>query len=613
MLEELQLDDAAPWKKRYRADAITYTAIAAQAPTRGLASSKRTGVYQLYTWNVPSGELTQITDRPDGKMFGSIDPQGRHIYYLDDKQGDEIGHIVRVPFEGGEKEDVTPELPPYPAQFVRFSASGNMLGLNVGSPEGMQLYAIDMDPDGTLGAPRLLHQSKPMTQGPVLSHGGELAVLASTARSGSHQFSLLAFDMASGEQIAELWDGEGTSLAPVCFSPVPGDMRLLATSNQTGVERPLLWNPRTGERVDFPLETLQGPVEPLDWSQDGRRILFRNFKQAVEHFYLYDLETHVVTKLNSPRGSSGHFAAYFGPGGDIFMPLETSTQPAHVVVLDGQTGVQKDVALAAGEVPPGHPWRSVTFTSSDGEEIQGWLAVPEGEGPFPTILETHGGPSSVELETFSPSSQAWVDHGFAYLTINYRGSTTFGREFQEKINGQLGYWEVEDMVAARQWLIDEGLAAPDQVFLTGWSYGGYLTLQALGTKPDLWAGGMSGIAIADWAVMYEYQAETLRGYQVALFGGTPDEKPEAHASSSPITYVEDVQAPVLIIQGRSDTRTPPRPIELYEERMRALGKPIQVHWFDTGHVGSFSDAEEGIRHQEIMLRFTYRLLAGDFD
>jgi dipeptidyl aminopeptidase/acylaminoacyl peptidase len=214
----------------------------------------------------------------------------------------------------------------------------------------------------------------------------------------------------------------------------------------------------------------------------------------------------------------------------------------------------------------------------------------------------------VATESFSPGSQAWLDHGFAFLTINYRGSTTFGKAFEEQIWGDLGHWEVEDMVAARNWLVEQGIARPDEILLTGWSYGGYLTLMGLGKRPDLWAGGMAGIAIADWAIQYEDTADVLRGYQVALFGGTPEQKPELYAASSPISYAERVSAPVLIIQGRNDTRTPARPIEMYEAKLKALGKQIELHWFDTGHLGSFAQTELAIKHQEIMLRFAYRVL-----
>jgi len=117
---------------------------------------------------------------------------------------------------------------------------------------------------------------------------------------------------------------------------------------------------------------------------------------------------------------------------------------------------------------------------------------------------------------------------------------------------------------------------------------------------------MAGIAIADWATMYEDQADTLRGYQRALFGGTPQEKPEAHRDSSPITYAGAVRAPVLVIQGSNDTRCPPRQMRLYEDVMRQQGKDIQIHWFEAGHGSNAVDQQ--IEHMEILLRFAYRVL-----
>ncbi len=224
------------------------------------------------------------------------------------------------------------------------------------------------------------------------------------------------------------------------------------------------------------------------------------------------------------------------------------------------------------------------------------------------ILEMHGGPTDVETETAHPLSQAFLDHGFAYLTINYRGSTTFGREFQEKILGDIGHWEMEDMVAARDWLVAQGIARPDSVLLHGGSYGGYLTLLGLGMHPDLWAGGIAGIPIADWAMVYEDASGSLRAYDVELFGGTPEDKPEQYAVSSPINYAENIKAPVFIIHGRNDTRCPARQVEIYEATLKALGKDIELHWFDAGH--GTGNLEQIIEFVELMLKFAYRVLKG---
>lgn len=598
-----QLDPDAPWKRRFRVPQ-TYTQIARANPARGLVSSNRSGVFQLYAWDVPTGALTQLTHVPTGKPWGVISPDGRFVYYLRDEGGNELGHWVRVPFEGGDPEDVTPDLPPYASWTLSVAHAGNRAGLTVADAEGFHVLWMDLVADGAIGARRELYSSRRLSAGPFFSADGALAVVETAERSEKPQFSLILFDAASGERLGELWDGPDTSINSRGFAPVPGDTRLLGVSDRTGTKRPLIWDARTGERRDLDLAGLEGDVEVWGWAPDASAVLLCHTASAVQQLYRYELAADTLTRLEHPRGT--FHGAYFASDDEIFAHWTDSTHPPQLIALDARSGAQTRVVMPAGDVPPSRPWRSVSFPSADGTTIQGWLATPEGEGPFPTILETHGGPTAVTLDGWDPGSQMWLDHGFAFLTINYRGSTTFGKAFEEAIYGDLGRLEVEDMAAARDWLVREGIAREDAIFLTGWSYGGYLTLMGLGVRPELWAGGMAGIAIADWAIQYEDTAPTLRGYQEAIFGGSPAEKPEQYAKSSPITYAERVRAPVLVIQGRNDTRCPSRPMELYEQRLRQLGKQIEVEWFEAGH-GSY-DVEQQIQHHELMLRFAMRVL-----
>jgi acetyl esterase/lipase len=612
MITEPQIADNAPWKQRYRAPQILWTQLADEAPHRGLACSNRSGVYQLHTWNVGSGEVTQLTTRASGMVFGYMSPDGKYVYYLDDKLGNEIGHFVRVPFGGGDPEDISPSLPPYASWSLNVSRASNMVAFTWAGQDGFHLTAIVVGKDGKLGDARELFHTPKLAGGQQLSRRGEVVAINSTERTQMLHFGIIAIDTVSGERIGELWEGEDASVEAVTFSPIEGDLRILALTNRMGVQRPLLWNPRTGERKDLDLRELQGDVTAVDWSPDGKRLLLCNFNQAVQQLYIYDLDGDKLVKLNHPSGTFaffGELGTYFGPDGQIYAQWQDSMHPSQLIALDAQTGEKVRTVLAAGDVPTSRPWKSINFKSSDGQQIQGWLAVPEGEGPFPTILHTHGGPEAVITEMYMVGSQAWLDHGFAFLTINYRGSTTFGKEFQEKIWGNPGRWEVEDMVAARNWLVDQGIAKSDQIFVTGGSYGGYLTLLPLGVRPELdWAGGMGMVAIADWKALYEDSADTLRGYQIGMFGGPPEQMPEQYAASSPITYAEEVRAPLLIIQGRNDTRCPDRQMEMYVAKMEELGKPIEVHWFNAGH-GSYS-VEEQIEHQQLMLQFAYRVLSG---
>jgi len=597
--------DEPAWKARFRVPLISGVQVAAGAPERGLVASNVSGTFQLHAWDVPSGRLRALTNRPTGITAGLLSPDGRSVYYHDDTGGNELGHFVRIPFDGGAPVSITPGMPPYPTFGLAVSGGGNRLGFITADRDGYQLHVIVVGEDGSLGAPKRTYSSARFLSGLVFSHDGALAVMASGAGARGLQFGLLVLDAASGRVIDEITDGD-SRLGAVKFAPIAGDGRLLAYSNRTGVGRPVVLDLVRGTRTDLGLDGLEGEVYAVDWSADGRRLLLVQFVRAVQRLLIYDLPNERLTPLNHPNGTYGD-DPYFARDGVIHVVWEDSTHPPQVMALDSATGVPTRTLLRAPDVPPCRPWRSISFASSDRQQIQGWLAAPDGPGPFPTILHVHGGPEAATTEVFGPSSQSWLDHGFAFLSINYRGSTTFGRGFLEQIWGNLGRWEVEDMVAAREWLVTQGIADPARVLVTGWSYGGYLTLQALGTRPDLWAGGMAGIAVADWAVAHHDTTDTLRGWRAARFGGTPEEVPERYAASSPITYAQHVKAPILIIQGRSDTRTPPRSVELYEAKMKALGKAIEVHWFDAGHGSLIVD--QAIEHHELMLRFAQRVLA----
>ncbi len=599
-----QLTPDAPWRERFRAPQTWLTQIARGAPERGLINSNKSGVFQLYAWDVPSGRLTQLTTNPKGKPWGVLSPDGRWVYYLKDADGNELGHWVRVPFEGGADEDITPDLPVYASWFFSQSLAGNHVGLTIADQEGFHIQVLNIDSAGALNQRRQLYHSAKMVRGPLFAADGELAVIETAERSDKPQFSLVCLNVATGERLGELWDGPDTNIHMHSFAPLPGDYRLLGVSNRSGVERPFIWDAASSERIDLDLHGIEGDVRAWGWSLDAWRVLLCQVHQAVQQLYLYELADGKLQRLDHPRGT--YYSAEFASDDELMGIWTDAANPPQVIALDVATGARRRVVLPSTDVPPGRPWRSVSFPSSDGTTIQGWLAVPEGEGPFPTILETHGGPTAAEMESFSPGSQMWLDNGFAFLTINYRGSTTFGKAFEEQIFGDLGHWELEDMAAARNWLVREGVADPDAILLTGWSYGGYLTLMGLGKQPELWAGGMAGVAIADWTIQYEDTAPTLRGYQQAIFGGTPEEKSELYAASSPITYAEHVRAPVLVIQGRNDTRCPARPMEMYEAKLRELGKQIEVEWFDAGH-GSY-ETVQAIKHHELMLRFAFRVL-----
>ena len=604
-MNELNLREDAPWKARFRAPSILFATVASANPERGMVVSDRDGIVQLYGWDVPSGELTQATRAETGVIFGNLSADGAYIYYLKDDAGNEIGHFHRARSDGrGDAEDLTPDLEPYAGYLFQESAAGSAQGFTAATQAGSHVYVRQG------GAPwRVLHHTMKQVYGPRFTADGALAFLETNERSENLDQALLVYDTASGERLGELWDGAGSSIsvATAGASPLAGDERVAAQTNTSGFNRPLIWDARSGARQDLDLPDIAGELVPVAWSPDGQCMLLLQLWQAQHRLYLYDITSGKAIRLNHPDGVlGGYFGAATFREDEIWTTWQDSEQPSRLIALDAQSGEQLRVVLAAGESPAGSKWRSVHFPSPGGQ-IQAWLATPtQAAAPYPTIIHVHGGPTAVMSEMFSPASQTWLDHGFAFCSINYRGSTTFGREFEQAIWGRLGEVEVEDIEAGVNWLIQQGIADPAATLITGGSYGGYLTLMSLGTRPELFAGGIGQVVVADWVGMYDQQAETLRTYLDGLFGGSPAEKMDVYVKSSPITYVEKLKAPLLVIQGRNDTRCPAGQYEDYERAAKEAGASIETHWFDAGH-GS-RETEQQIEHMELSLRFATRIL-----
>jgi hypothetical protein len=205
-LNQLRLEDNAPWKQRYHVPTIASAQAARSNPSKGLIASNATGQYQLYAWSMLNGALRQLTYNPGGTLFGTISPDGNYIYYLLDDRGNEIGHFVRVPWEGGRAEDITPEMRPYSGFGLNISRAGNLIGSVISNDSGFHANLFTLAEGGTIALPREFHRSTKIVFGPSLSYAGELAVLTSTERTRFQHYGLVAFDSSTGEMVGELWE-----------------------------------------------------------------------------------------------------------------------------------------------------------------------------------------------------------------------------------------------------------------------------------------------------------------------------------------------------------------------------------------------------------------------
>ncbi|GAB3445419.1 prolyl oligopeptidase family serine peptidase [Streptomonospora sediminis] len=610
------------WQDRFSAGRVSLPSWARQAPDRSLFRSNISGTWELHSWDRTTGEQRQLTKRSHGTEHGVLDPSGQWVWWFDDTDGDEFGVWRRRPFAGGPDDTPLPGLSPSYIGGLALGSDGFAV-VGRSTDHGFSAHAAtaggtartvyahrsegwvaDLSDDGSLLA--LAHSehgdSRHMAvrvlrpaPGPVPGAGSAAAAAAAGAEPAEPAGSAPAAAADAAETVADLWDGPGLDLAPVAFEP--GGRRLLVLHERRGRRAPLLWDPVSGAQQEI-RTGLDGELS-ADWTPDAAALLITQETRGRVLLHRYDLASGALTPIGTGPGVVS--AATARPDGTVEYSWSSSQHPPTVRDTTGAVVLE----TAGPKAPPSVPVQDALIPGPGGS-VHALVSVPpEGRRPYPAVFVVHGGPQDQDYDSFLPDVAAWVDHGFAVVRVNYRGSTGYGAAWRDALEGRVGTTELEDITAVRDWAVETGLADPGRLLIEGGSWGGYLALLALGRRPADWSGGIAAVPIADYEAAYADEMEALRAFDRSMFGGSPAEVPELYRASSPITYAADVQAPVLVLAGENDPRCPIRQVENYLARLAELGKPHEVYRFDSGH-GSFV-VDERIRQMAAELDFALRV------
>ncbi|MEU0691535.1 S9 family peptidase [Streptomyces uncialis] len=570
----------ADWEKRFRAARVSLPGWADDAPQRALFVSNATGTYELYAWDRDSGAQRKVTERANGTTDGALSPDGEWIWWFDDKDGDEFGIWRRQPFAGypGARPEV--DEPAVPGLDASYPA-----GLAIGRGDGPVVVGRSTDEGGSTihvvrgdAAPVEVYRHRESAGVGDLSHDGSLIAVEHTEH-GDAMHSALRVIRPDGTTVAELDDTSGGTeelgLEVLGFAPVDGDTRLLVGHQRRGRWEPMVWDVSSGEERDLALD-LPGDVS-AEWYPDGSALLVVHSFEARSDMWRYDFVSGALERIETPRGSVSGATAR--PDGSVEYLWSSAAEPPVVRSTSGGVVLDPPGLAAPASVPVEDVW-----VDGPGGRIHALVQKPAGAtGPLPTVFDIHGGPTWHDSDAFAAGPAAWVDHGFAVVRVNYRGSTGYGREWTDALKRRVGLIELEDIAAVREWAVTSGLADPDRLVLTGGSWGGYLTLLGLGTQPDAWAVGIAAVPVADYVTAYHDEMEALKAMDRTLLGGTPEEVPERFAASSPLTYVDAVKAPVYVSAGVNDPRCPIRQVENYVDRLAARDAVHEVYRYDAGH------------------------------
>ena len=247
--------------------------------------------------------------------------------------------------------------------------------------------------------------------------------------------------------------------------------------------------------------------------------------------------------------------------------------------------------------------RHVTFPGQGGDVAHAWYYAPRNQAARPApgwkpplLVRAHGGPTSATSVALDPSVQYWTSRGFAYLDVDYGGSTGYGRAYRERLNGQSGVVDVGDCVAGARFLVDTDAVDPHRLFIHGGSAGGYIVLCAM-TFHDVFQAGASLFGIADLEVLFAQDPHKFESHYEA-----PYPKGRARYERSPVHFIDRVRGAVLLLQGLDDPVVPREQAELMFAALQAGGVPCAYIGFP-GEEHGFRQAANIARSMEAELHF----------
>ena len=339
-------------------------------------------------------------------------------------------------------------------------------------------------------------------------------------------------------------------------------------------------------------------LKPTPWEQnadaispDGRSMMVHTGIDGRTTLAVVDLATMTERPLPLPPGVNAVANGKpFTPDSKRLLVSETgAASPGMPVIVDLSSGnVSAPFQLAMASLDPKTLPTSnvVTYRSFDGTLISAIVTVPfnlSRDGSNPAILMPHGGPTGQSMDGFSKTATALASRGYLVIQPNPRGSTGYGEAFQTANFQDLGGGDLKDELAAKDFLVATGYVDAKRVGITGGSYGGFMTLMAIGRAPDAFAAAVQEYGIIDWRTMWAHEDAGLQSYQKSLLGD-PASFPKVYDATSPLTYINAAKAPLLSLQGENDIRVPRGQAQQVTDALKAKGNVAEVVYYPSeGH------------------------------
>ncbi|MGZ8336474.1 MAG: S9 family peptidase, partial [Allosphingosinicella sp.] len=540
-------------------------------------STAEGGAAQLFVRWMATGESVRITGLPNAPSSIAWSPDGRQIAYS-----------MFVPDEGPALG--APQPRPEGAQWaeplqVITAVTYRADGAGYLRPGYDQIFLVSAEG----GAPRQLSFGPYNNGGPLSWTPDGRSLLFSGNRNENWEregvnTEVYALDVASNG-IRALTERDGPDGAPA----VSPDGRLVAyvgfDDRNRSYENAMLYVMDASGGNARPLTSaLDRSVDSPVWAADGRSVYVSYDDHGATRVARIGLDGSIRTVAEGLSGAEldrpytgGNFSV--ARDGAVAFSGGSATRPADIVLVRG--GARRQLTRLNAELLDnkslGVVRRIETPSSFDGRPIEAWLTLPPGhvEGQrHPLILEIHGGPFAAYGPHFSTDNQLYAAAGYAVLSVNPRGSTSYGAEFANLIHHAYPGNDYDDLISSVDAAIAQGFADPDRLFVTGGSGGGVLTAWIVG-KTNRFRAAATQKPVIDWS-SFALTADGPAFFSRYWFGAYPWEQPDAYWQRSPLSLVGNVQTPTLVVVGSEDYRTPVSEAEQYYTALQMRGVPTAL-------------------------------------
>jgi dipeptidyl aminopeptidase/acylaminoacyl peptidase len=542
-------------------------------------------------WLVPAegGWPVQLTISDQRQSAPAWSPDGKWIAYQSDYDGDEQWDIFLVSPKTGQVVNLT-HTREIAEMHPAWSPDGRYLAYMV-KPKTSSVFEIDI-------YDMLMREVKHLTtdtakdklnEQPIWSKDGKLIVYTQNQAKGTD----------SNIFMAEVDSGNSTLLTPhsgeqrySVHSISPNGKKVLITSDAANGYENVGMLEIASKKIEW-LTRDKWEISAEDFSPDGRFVTWTANVDGNTAIYLHDLNTGKTTTLPLPRGVNvpgGSDSAFPRDGKRLLYYHNGPNSPNDVWVYDITTGKSRQItqSLVAGVraqdmVEPD----LVHYPSRDGKfTISAFVYMPYNlprNGQHPAIVYVHGGPKAQTVNSFNRIVQYVVNQGYIVIAPNYRGSTGYGKEFEQANLFDMGGGDLQDVLAAADWVKQSGYVDPKKLILMGGSYGGYMTMMGVTKAPEVWAAGVPIVPFVNFFTEIENEDPVLQQSDLATMGD-PLKNKALFEDRSPIFFVDKIKAPLLLLAGAHDPRCPKSESQQVVDAIKKRGGVVEYKIYENeGH------------------------------